>query len=62
MGPQEEFLKKIKSQNDKLVNYKHMKDALKIEQSPAKIFPSRWDHCNRLIHCETLHFNILGFI
>lgn len=37
MGPQEEFLTKIKSQNDKLVNYKHMKDALKIEQSPAKI-------------------------
>lgn len=27
----------IKSQNDKLVNHKHMKDALKIEKSPAKM-------------------------
>lgn len=37
MGPQEkECSTKIKNQNDKLENYKHMKDTLKIEKSPEK--------------------------
>lgn len=60
MGPQEkELITKIKNQNDKLVNYKHMKDTLKIEK---KSFPSCLDRCSRAIHCETSHFNISGFI
>ena len=47
MGAQEkELITKIKKQNDKLVNYKHMKDTLKIEKSPGKKkrnhFPAAW--------------------
>lgn len=38
MGPQEkEFPTKLRNHNDKLADYKHMKDALKIKKSPAKI-------------------------
>lgn len=32
-----EFIPGIKKQNDKMVNYKHMKEALKIEEIPAII-------------------------